>query len=63
MHKNLISRNSSIPHLDASRPRPEAFTPLDVATSDEKMPVLAETIPYSNASLTHDGRNSFSWSK
>jgi hypothetical protein len=33
-HMYLISRNSSIPYLDPSRPRPDSFTPPKGATSN-----------------------------
>src|SRR6267142_5886935 len=47
-HMYLISRNSSIPYLEPSRPRPDSFTPPKGATSVEMLPVLMPTIPYSS---------------
>ena len=45
-----------MPYFEPSRPRPELFTPPNGPTSDEKMPVFAETMPYSSASLTRNRR-------
>ena len=55
-HRYLISRNSSSPYFDPSRPRPDSFTPPNGATSVEMMPVLMPTIPYSSASATRQIR-------
>src|SRR5947209_2767316 len=52
----LTSRNSSIPYLEPSRPRPEAFIPPNGATAVETMPSLTPTMPYSRASLTRKMR-------
>ena len=51
-HTYLISRKSSIPYFDPSRPRPDCFTPPKGATSLEKMPVFTPTMPVSSASDT-----------
>src|SRR5438093_5322509 len=56
MHRYLISRNSSIPYFDPSRPRPDSFMPPNGATSVEMMPVLMPTMPYSSASATRQMR-------
>lgn len=52
----LISRYSSIPYLEPSRPRPEALMPPNGATSLEIKPVLIPTMPYSRASATRNTR-------
>src|SRR5258707_10412570 len=52
----LISRNSSRPYLDPSRPRPDSFMPPNGATSVEMIPVLIPTMPYSSASATRQTR-------
>src|SRR5580658_354431 len=52
----LISRNSSMPYLEPSRPRPDSFTPPKGATSVEIIPVLIPTMPYSRASATRQTR-------
>jgi len=48
----FISRYSSIPWREPSRPRPDCLTPPNGATSVEMMPVFTPTIPYSSASDT-----------
>src|SRR5262249_52423786 len=56
MQRYLISRNSSSPYFDPSRPRPDSFTPPNGATSVEMIPVLRPTMPYSSASATRQMR-------
>lgn len=51
-HRYFISRYSSIPNLEPSRPNPDCLTPPNGATSLEMAPVLIPTIPYSKASPT-----------
>src|SRR5215475_8165594 len=55
-HRYLISRNSSIPYFDPSRPSPDSFTPPNGATSVEMRPVFTPTMPYSRASATRHTR-------
>src|SRR5262245_31746617 len=55
-HRYLISRNSSIPYFDPSRPSPDSLTPPNGATSVEISPVLMPTMPYSSASATRQMR-------
>ncbi len=55
-HTYLISRNSSIPYFEPSRPIPDSLTPPKGATSVEMMPVLTPTIPLSSASATRHTR-------
>src|SRR5437762_3982914 len=55
-HKYLISRNSSSPYFDPSRPMPDSLTPPNGATSVEMMPVLIPMMPYSSASATRQMR-------
>src|SRR5262249_60221027 len=52
----LISRNSSIPYFDPSRPSPDCFTPPNGATSVEMMPAFTPTMPVSIASATRQMR-------
>ena len=52
----FISRYSSIPKRDPSRPKPDCFTPPNGATSLEIRPVLIPTMPYSSASGTFHWR-------
>src|SRR5688572_32319443 len=52
----LISRNSSMPYFDPSRPSPDSLTPPNGATSVEIRPVLMPTIPDSSASATRQTR-------
>ena len=52
----LISRYSSMPYFDPSRPSPDCFTPPNGATSVEITPSLMPTIPYSSASATRHAR-------
>src|SRR5262249_25877622 len=56
MQRYLISRNSSMPYFDPSRPRPDSLTPPNGATSAEITPVLTPTMPYSSASATRQMR-------
>ena len=56
-HRYFSSRYSSMPYLLPSRPRPEAFTPPNGATSLEMIPVLMPTMPYSSASATRNTRD------
>jgi hypothetical protein len=56
MQRYLISRNSSRPYFDPSRPSPDSLTPPNGATSVEMRPVLMPTIPYSSASATRQIR-------
>jgi len=55
-HRYLISRYSSIPYFEPSRPSPDSFTPPNGATSVEINPVLIPTIPYSSPSATRQIR-------
>src|SRR5581483_10202774 len=48
----LISRKSSMPYLEPSRPMPDSFMPPNGATSVEMMPSLIPRMPYSRASAT-----------
>src|SRR5205823_1637239 len=52
----LISRNSSMPYFEPSRPRPDCLTPPKGATSVVISPLLTPTIPYSSASATRQTR-------
>src|SRR5687768_9308791 len=52
----FISRNSSMPYFDPSRPSPDSLTPPNGATSVEIRPVLMPTIPDSSASATRHTR-------
>lgn len=56
MHRYFISRYSSMPYLEPSRPRPDCLTPPNGPTSLEMMPVLIPTIPYSSFSATRQTR-------
>src|SRR5690606_39733702 len=55
-HRYFISRYSSIPYFEPSRPSPEDFMPPKGATSVEIRPVLIPTMPYSSASATRTTR-------
>lgn len=48
----LISRYSSIPYFEPSRPNPDCFQPPKGAISDEMIPSFTPTIPTSMASAT-----------
>ena len=48
----FISRYSSMPWLDPSRPRPECLTPPNGTCSVAITPTLIPTMPYSSASAT-----------
>ena len=48
----FISKNSSIPCLEPSLPKPDCLTPPNGASSVEMTPALTPTIPYSRASET-----------
>ena len=50
MHRYLISRKSSMPYFEPSRPMPDSFMPPNGATSVEMMPVLMPTMPSSSCS-------------
>ena len=52
----LISRYSSMPYLEPSRPMPDCLMPPNGATSFEIRPVLMPTMPYSSASPTRQQR-------
>src|SRR5262249_23520271 len=56
MSRYLISRYSTIPYFDPSRPIPDCFTPPNGATSVEMIPSLIPTIPYSSPSATRQIR-------
>src|SRR5262249_7511514 len=56
MHRYLVSRYSSMPYFEPSRPRPDCLMPPNGATSFEIRPVLMPTIPYSSASDTRQTR-------
>mmetsp|Transcript_4794 Transcript_4794/g.14875 ORF Transcript_4794/g.14875 Transcript_4794/m.14875 type:complete len:230 (+) Transcript_4794:186-875(+) len=56
MHTYLISRYSSVPYRDPSRPSPDSFMPPKGATSLEMMPSLTPTMPYSSASAARKAR-------
>ena len=56
MHMYLISRKSSMPYFEPSRPMPDSLTPPNGATSVEMMPVLMPTMPDSMASATRQTR-------
>ena len=56
MQTYFISRYSSMPYLEPSRPMPDCLTPPNGATSVEMMPVLTPTMPYSSASATRQTR-------
>src|SRR5699024_312273 len=56
----LISRNSSIPTLPPSRPRPDIFTPPKGAPGFETRPVLSPTMPASSLSAKPSARSRFS---
>src|SRR5690606_16848058 len=55
----FISRKSSMPYTEPSRPSPDCFTPPNGATSFEIRPVLTPTMPYSSASATRKMRDTF----
>src|SRR5579883_1851252 len=55
-HRYLISRNSSMPYFEPSRPMPLSFMPPNGAISVEMMPSLMPTMPYSSASATRQMR-------
>lgn len=48
----FVSRYSSMPRCEPSRPMPDCLTPPNGASSVEMMPVFTPTIPYSSASET-----------
>ena len=56
IQRYLISRKSSMPYRDPSRPIPDSFIPPNGATAVEIRPVLMPTIPYSRASDTRQTR-------
>src|ERR1051325_8398291 len=56
MARYLISRKSSMPYLEPSRPMPDSFMPPKGATSVEMSPSLMPTMPYSSASATRQTR-------
>jgi hypothetical protein len=55
-HIYLISKNSSIPYFEPSRPKPLSLMPPNGAKVVEIAPVLMPTMPYSNASPTRQIR-------
>src|SRR5262249_52940611 len=56
MQRYLISRKSSMPYFEPSRPVPDSFMPPKGATSVEIIPVLMPTMPYSTCSATRQTR-------
>ncbi len=52
----FISRYSSIPYFDPSRPRPDCLTPPKGASAVEIRPVFTPTMPYSSSSMTFQMR-------
>src|SRR6266571_7998109 len=57
--KDLISRYSSMPYFEPSRPMPDCLMPPKGATSSETEPVLSPTMPNSNRSATRQARLRF----
>lgn len=54
MQTYFVSRNSSMPYFEPSRPSPESLTPPNGASAVDIRPVLTPTIPYSSASATRN---------
>src|SRR5690606_11711222 len=52
----LVSRNSSMPTVPPSRPRPDCFTPPNGAAGLDTMPWFKPTMPVSSRSLTRRAR-------
>src|SRR5690606_27764312 len=55
-HRYLISRYSSRPYFEPSRPSPDSLMPPNGATSVEMIPSLMPTMPHSSASATRQTR-------
>ena len=51
-HMYLVSRNSSVPIVLPSRPKPDFFTPPKGPSQHESRPVFIPTIPTSSFSAT-----------